>query len=104
MAGEEALWYYKRGAARTALGHSADAELDLRKALAFEGRKWVHGRAHLEIGKLMLQAGKRSAAASELRTAISLCEEDGDPLAAAEARALLPSPPEDIRSRAHTDF
>jgi hypothetical protein len=38
----------------------------------------------------MLQAGKRSAAASELRTAISLCEEDGDPLAAAEARALLP--------------
>jgi tetratricopeptide (TPR) repeat protein len=90
MAGEEALWYYKRGAARTALGHSADAELDLRKALAFEGRKWVHGRAHLEIGKLMLQAGKRSAAASELRTAISLCEEDGDPLAAAEARALLP--------------
>jgi hypothetical protein len=90
MAGEEALWYYKRGAARTALGHSADAEQDLRNALAFEGRKWVHGRAHLEIGKLMLKAGKRSAAASELRTAISLCEEDGDPLAAAEARALLP--------------
>jgi tetratricopeptide (TPR) repeat protein len=90
MAGEEALWSYKRGAARTALGHSADAEQDLLNALAFEGRKWVHGRAHLEIGKLMLKAGKRSAAASELRTAISLCEEDGDPLAAAEARALLP--------------
>jgi tetratricopeptide (TPR) repeat protein len=90
MAGEEALWYYKRGAARTALGHAADAEQDLRKALAFDGRKWVHGRAHLEIGKLMLQAGKRAAAVSELRRAITLCEEDGDPLAAAEARSLLP--------------
>jgi len=90
MPGEEALWYYKRGAARTALGRAADAEQDLRKTLAFEGRKWVHGRAHLEIGKLMLQAGKRAAAASELRTAISLCEEDGDPFAAAEARSLLP--------------
>ena len=90
MPGEEALWYYKRGAARTALGRAADAEQDLRKALALEGRKWVHGRAHLEIGRLLLQAGKRAAAASELRTAISLCEEDGDPLAAAEARTLLP--------------
>jgi tetratricopeptide (TPR) repeat protein len=90
MAGEEALWYYKRGTARTALGRAADAEQDLRKALALEGRKWVHGRAHLEIGRLLLQAGKRAAAASELRTAISLCEEDGDPVAAAEARALLP--------------
>ena len=90
MAGEEALWYYKRGAARTALGHSPDAELDLRKALAFEGRKWVHGRAHLELGRLLLQAGRPAAAISELRTAISLCEEDGDPLAAEEARSLLP--------------
>jgi len=90
MAGEEALWYYKRGAARTALGGATEAEQDLRKALALEGRKWVHGRAHLEIGRLLLQAGKPGAAASELRTAISLCEEDGDPLAAEEARALLP--------------
>ncbi len=90
MAGEEALWYYKRGAARTALGRAADAELDLRKAVGLPGRKWVHGRAHLELGRLLLQAGKPAAATSELRTAISLCEEDGDPLAAAEARTLLP--------------
>ncbi len=90
MGGEEALWYYKRGAARTALGRAADAELDLRKAVGLHGRKWVHGRAHLELGRLLLQAGKPAAATSELRTAISLCEEDGDPLAAAEARTLLP--------------
>jgi predicted Zn-dependent protease len=85
MAGEEALWYYKRGAARTALGRAPDAERDLRKALALEGRKWVHGRAHLEIGRLLLKAGKPAAAAVELRTAIALCEEDGDPLTAAVA-------------------
>ncbi len=90
MLGEEALWYYKRGATRTALGRAADAEVDLRKALGLQGRKWVHGRAHLELGRLLLQAGKPAAAISELRTAISLCEEDGDPLAAEEARSLLP--------------
>jgi len=90
MLGEEALWYYKRGAARTALGRAADAEVDLRKAVGLQGRKWVHGRAHLELGRLLLQAGKPAAAISELRTAISLCEEDGDPLAAEEARSLLP--------------
>jgi len=90
MLGEEALWYYKRGAARTALGRAADAEVDLRKAVGLQGRKWVHGRAHLELGRLLLQAGRPAAAISELRTAISLCEEDGDPLAAEEARSLLP--------------
>ena len=55
MLGEEALWYYKRGATRTALGRAADAEVDLRKALGLQGRKWVHGRAHLELGRLLLQ-------------------------------------------------
>jgi len=90
MLGEEALWYYKRGAARRALGRAADAELDLRKAVGLQGRKWVHGRAHLELGRLLLQAGNPAAAVSELRIAIALCEEDGDPEAAEEARGLLP--------------
>jgi len=89
MFGEEALWHYKRGAARAALGRSAEAEHDLRVAIAQNGRKWVQGRAHLEIGRLLLKAGNRGAAASEFRAAISLCEADGDPLAAAEARRLL---------------
>ena len=90
MAGEEALWFLKRGTARAALGRATEAERDLRKALALDGRKWVHGRTHLEIGRLLLRAGKRTDAASELRTAIALCEADGDPLAAGEARTLLP--------------
>ena len=51
MFGEDALWWYKRGAARAMLGR-ADARPDLEKALAADGRKWVQGRAHLELGKL----------------------------------------------------
>jgi tetratricopeptide (TPR) repeat protein len=89
MGGEEALWYLKRGSARAALARTTEAERDLRKALTLDGRKWVHGRAHLEIGRLLLRDGKRADAASELRAAIVLCEADGDPLAVAEARALL---------------
>src|SRR5438093_3300098 len=41
MFGEDALWRYKRGAARAALGRAAEAEADLRGALALEARPWV---------------------------------------------------------------
>ena len=60
--GEQALWEYKRGAARAALGRTKDAEDDLRDALRAEARKWVYGRAHLELGKLALKAGNHPAA------------------------------------------
>lgn len=89
MFGEEALWYYKRGAARAALGRTADAKEDLRRAVSADGRDWVHGRARLEMGKLELKAGNRSAAVTQLRGAIALCERDNDGAAAAEARRLL---------------
>jgi tetratricopeptide (TPR) repeat protein len=89
MFGENALWYYKRGAARVALGRAADADADLARALALEGRKWVHGRAHIEVAKLALKRGDRARAQQELRAAIPLCESDNDPEAAAEARRLL---------------
>src|SRR5438093_541611 len=49
MFGENALWYYKRGAARVALGRASDAVSDLKRALGVDGRKWVHGRAHREL-------------------------------------------------------
>ena len=32
------------------------------KAVALEGRDWVHGRAHLELGKLSLKNGNRPVA------------------------------------------
>jgi tetratricopeptide (TPR) repeat protein len=89
MFGEEALWYYKRGAARAALRRAADAREDLKRAVSVDGRNWVRGRARLEMGKLELEAGNRPAAIAQLRGAIALCESDNDGAAAAEARRLL---------------
>jgi tetratricopeptide (TPR) repeat protein len=89
MFGEEALWHLKRGTARAALGHAAEARQDLEKALSLEGRRWVQGRAHLELGKLDLKDGNRAAANEHLQTALRLCESDNDAPAAAESRRLL---------------
>jgi len=89
MFGEDALWLYKRGAARAALGRSAEAQGDLKQALSTEGRKWVYGRSHLELGKLAFKAGARAAARQELETAIALCESDNDQAMADEAKRLL---------------
>jgi tetratricopeptide (TPR) repeat protein len=89
MFGEAALWYYKRGAARVALGRSAEAGADLKTALASEGRQWVYGRTHLEMGKLALKSGDRAGANTEFRQAIALCDGDNDALGADEARRLM---------------
>jgi tetratricopeptide (TPR) repeat protein len=88
MFGEEALWLYKRGAARAALGRTADAEADLRRALSLTGRNWVFGRTRLELGKLALKAGNKEAARTELASAATLADSDNDPATAAEARRL----------------
>lgn len=89
MFGEEALWHYKRGAARAALGRDADARADLQQALTTDGRDWVRGRAHLELGKLALAAGRRDAARLALQQAVLLCDRDQDGHTADEARRLL---------------
>jgi tetratricopeptide (TPR) repeat protein len=89
MFGEEAIWYYKRGAARAALGRAGEAEADLHHALDAEGRNWVHGRTHLELGKLALTRGNRARANEHLQAAVKLCDEDNDPVFAAEAKRLL---------------
>jgi tetratricopeptide (TPR) repeat protein len=89
MFGEDALWRYKRGATFAALGRNAEADADLRKALATEGRKWVHARSHVELGKLALKAGNKPAAAAEFRSAIPLADSDNDPLTSDEAKRLL---------------
>jgi len=90
--GEAALWYAKRGAVRAALGNRAGAEADLRKALAAEGRDWVHGRCHLELGKLADVSGNRTAAVAEYRRAAALCAKDRDPVGREEAERLLKKP------------
>jgi hypothetical protein len=89
MFGEDALWFHKRGTARAWRGQNADAEADLKRALSLEARKWVYGRSHLELGRLALKKGDRTAAGQEFQAAITLCESDNDPLAADEARRLM---------------
>ena len=51
MYGEDALWALKRGTAWAWSGRTADGQAELKRALTLEGRKWVHGRAHLELGR-----------------------------------------------------
>jgi hypothetical protein len=89
MFGEDALWYYKRGATRVALGRRTEAQADLKHAIGLEGRPWVHGRSHLELGKLALAAGNKPLANEELQAAAKLCESDNDPAYVEEARRLL---------------
>lgn len=88
MFGEEALWYLKRGTARAWSGKPG-ADDDLTKAISTEGRTWVKGRAHLELGRSALATGNKARAKTELETAIALCEGDNDPAFAEEARRLL---------------
>ena len=89
MFGEEAIWYYKRGAARVALRRTAEAQADLTRAIALESRTWVKGRSHLELGKVAILAGDRVRANEELQAAVKLCEGDNDPAFAEEARRLM---------------
>jgi tetratricopeptide (TPR) repeat protein len=89
MFGEEALWFQKRGEARAAIGFVAEARHDLHRSLEYEGRRWVHGRARLELGRVALKTNDRAGAGTELKTALTLCESDNDQPCANEARRLL---------------
>jgi len=87
--GEEALWRYKRGAARAALGRSDEAMADLTVASGPDSQHWVNGRARVELGRLALKRGDRNGAAQEARQAEALCERGNDPVCIEDARTLL---------------
>jgi tetratricopeptide (TPR) repeat protein len=93
MLGEDALWFYRRGAARAELGRTADAQADLTHALAAQGRKWVEGRVHLELGRIAMKQSNAAAAREHLQAAITLGESDRDGATAARARDLLKRTP-----------
>lgn len=88
--GEEALWRYKRGASRAALGR-ADALDDLRAATAGEAQAWVAGRARVELGRLALKRGDKGRAANEAGQAQTLCTSGNDPQCVDAARQLARS-------------
>jgi tetratricopeptide (TPR) repeat protein len=87
---EEALWRYKRGAARVELGR-AEADADLRAAIVPDAQPWVQGRARVERARLAARRGDRAEAAREAKQAQTLCEQDNDPSCAEAARNLLRS-------------
>jgi tetratricopeptide (TPR) repeat protein len=91
MPGEDALWRYKRGAARAALGRTDEAIADLTVASGTDSQNWVNGRARVEMGRLALKRGDRNGAAQEARQAETLCERGNDPICIEDARALLRS-------------
>jgi tetratricopeptide (TPR) repeat protein len=88
MYGEDALWYYRRGVARAALGRRMEARQDLETSIASEGRAWVHGRAHFELGRLLL-ASSPADAREHLHVAVKLGDSDRDGASADRARELL---------------
>jgi tetratricopeptide (TPR) repeat protein len=86
--GEDALWHYKRGAARVILGRRDDALADLRIALAGGAAGWVQGRAHLELARLAVRQGDGAGARREAAQAIAACGKSNDPICVAEARQV----------------
>ena len=86
MFGEEALWLLKRGTARAVLKRTGEADVDLRRALTLESRKWVTGRVHAELGKLADLKGDGPAARQHFKNAVKLAQEDKDTVGEDAAR------------------
>jgi Flp pilus assembly protein TadD len=72
-----------------ALDRPADAEAELRRALALESRPWVAGRTHAELGKIADRRGDRAAARMHFQQAARLAEQDNDSIGAAAARPWI---------------
>jgi tetratricopeptide (TPR) repeat protein len=86
--GEDALWHYKRGAARVLLGRVDDARADLRAALTPDAAGWVQGRTHLEMARLAANQGDRTTAQREAAEAAAVCGRSSDPICVADAKKI----------------
>lgn len=71
--GEQAIWLWKRGVARTELGRYADARADLAEAASAAPPGWVAGRIHLQLGRVADLEGRRADALTEYREGKRLC-------------------------------
>lgn len=92
MAGERALWFYKRGVARLNQNHLTDAQNDLWAALGSSPLPWIAGRAHLELGKIDDLSNNRTDAIGEYRQAKLMCTASNDPWCAGESDRWLDKP------------
>lgn len=92
IAGERAMWIYKRGMARVSLNHLEDAVADLRLAQSLKPAGWIRGRIHLELGKVADIRRQRSAALTEYLTATELCKTHQDPWCQEEAARWRKAP------------
>jgi tetratricopeptide (TPR) repeat protein len=90
--GERALWLYKRAQARLAANRRLDAGTDLQVALSNDPPQWLRGRIALARGKAADLAHDRPEALTQYRLARAIAGTVNDPLADAEAAALLRRP------------
>ena len=88
MPGEEALWRYKRGAARLALNQLDAARTDLEFAAGPAAQTWVSGRAHTHLARLAMRRGDHAGARNFASRAETLCQQGSDPACVNEARQL----------------
>jgi tetratricopeptide (TPR) repeat protein len=86
--GEEALWHYKRGAARVMVARREDALADLKLAIAPGAAGWVVGRSNLELARLALQQGDTAGARRYAAEAASVCGRSADPICVDEAKNI----------------
>jgi tetratricopeptide (TPR) repeat protein len=89
--GEEARWKLTYAKALVLLRDLPTAERELLAAVSLTAPGWVHGRAHLEIGKVDDLRGDRKGATDAYRRAASLCDAGNDEDCAGEARKLVRS-------------
>jgi tetratricopeptide (TPR) repeat protein len=90
--GEEALWRYKRGAARAALNRVEEARADLKAATSPTAQDWVRGRANVELARLAARTGDTGSARDLALQAQSLCEKGSDPACVGDARNVVRNP------------
>jgi tetratricopeptide (TPR) repeat protein len=88
FAGEEALWRYKRGAARVAAGRHDAAHADLSAAAGGSAQDWVSGRAHAQLARIAAARGNPAEARRLAERAESLCTQGSDPACVQDARTL----------------
>jgi tetratricopeptide (TPR) repeat protein len=91
MPGEEALWRYKRGAARAALNQLDGARADLNAASGPGAQDWVRGRANAELARVAIRGGDRESGRTLALRAESFCQQGSDPACVNDARSLVRS-------------